>query len=109
MVYWDDMARKTQNRRYLILGKDVMRITGLKWTYIQYCIWRTGFRWDKTGKIKLGARRKGRMAPVRGKRYSPEAVWDVNAFLNYDSKKFRKLAMQNAWTRLRHNINEFDD
>jgi hypothetical protein len=102
------MARKTNRRKFLILGRDVMRLTGIKWTYIQYCIWRSGFRWDQTGKKKVGKVRKGKLMPVSGKRFSPEAIWDVNDFLNYDPKKFRKLATQNAWTRLRHYVEDFE-
>ena len=102
------MARKINRRKYLILGRDVMKITGIKWTYIQYCIWRSSFRWDKTGKKKIGKAVKGRLMPVHGKRYSPQAIWDVNDFLAYDPKKFKKLGTQNAWTRLRHDLNEFE-
>jgi hypothetical protein len=102
-------TRKTNRRKYLILGADVRRITGIKWTYIQYCIWRSGFRWDRTGKKKLGKVKKGKLMPVKGRRFSQKAVWDVNDFLNYDAKKFRKLATQNAWTRLHYDLNDFDD
>lgn len=107
------MARKTTNRRnrrkYLILGSDVRRITGLKWATIQWWIWRSSYRWDKTGKIRKGTVRKGRLMPVKGKRYSPQAVWDVNDFLHYNPTVFRKLASQNAWTRLHYDLNDFDD
>lgn len=102
------MARKTNRRRYLLLGSDVVRITGIKWTYIQYCIWRSSFRWDRTGKKKVGKAKKGVMKPVKGKRFSPAAVWDVNDFLNYNPTKFRKLGTQNAWSRLRFDLNDFD-
>jgi hypothetical protein len=101
--------RRTNRRKYLITGQDVMRITGIKWSYIQFCIWRTGFRWDVTGKVKKGVARKGKLMPVKGKRFSPSAVWDVNDFLTYDPKKFRKLATRNAWTRLHYDLNDFGD
>jgi hypothetical protein len=105
------MARKTRSnrRKYLILGRDVRRITGLKWTTIQWWIWRSGFKWDKTGKVKKGIVRKGRLMPKKGKRYSQEAIWDVNDFLRYHPTVFRKLATQNAWTRLHYDLNDFED
>jgi hypothetical protein len=105
------MATKTNRRKYMILGKDIQRITGLKWTTIQWWIWRSSFKWDRggTGKVKIGVRRKGRLIPIRGRRYSPMAVWDVNDFLNYHAQVFKKLASHNAWTRLHYDLNDFGD
>lgn len=103
------MEQKRNRRRYLIQGADVMRITGLKWATIQWWIWRSSFKWDKTGKVKIGKVLKGRLVPVRGRRYSPSAIWDVNDFLNYHPVLFRKLATQNAWTRLHYDLNDFND
>lgn len=102
------MARKTTNRRkYLIQGADITRITKLKWSTIAWWIWRSRFKWDKTGKIKRG-KAKHPLTPVKGRRYSAEAVWDVNDFLNYQPTVFRKLATQNAWTRLHYDLNDFE-
>lgn len=102
------MARKTSRRKYLISGADVARVTKLKWSTIQWWIWRSSFRWDKTGKVKKGKVKKGRLMPVAGKRFSRSAVWDVNDFLNYNPEVFRRLGTQNAWSRLRYDLNDFD-
>lgn len=101
-------TRKTNRRKYLILGADIARITKLKWSTIAWWIWRSSFKWDKTGKVKKG-RAKSKLMPVKGRRYSVKAIWDVNAFLNYEPDVFKKLASQNAWTRLRHGLDEFED
>lgn len=84
------------------------RVTKLKWSTIQWWIWRSGFKWDKTGKVKKGRAVKGKLMPVKGKRFSSTAVWDVNSFLNYHPEVFRRLGTQNAWSRLRFDLNEFD-
>lgn len=108
-VYKESMARKTNRRRYLIQGSDVRRITGLKWTTIQYIIWRSRFRWNSPGgKVKLG-KAKHPLKPVQGRPYSIKAVWDVNVLLAHDPRQFRKLGTQNAWTRLHYDLNDFDD
>ena len=109
MVYEEGMTKKTKNRRkYLIQGRDIMRITGLGWSSIQWHVWHSRFRWDKTGKIKKG-KSKTALVPVKGKRYSQVAVWDVNDLLNYNPQLFRKLGLSSAWSRLRYDLNEFDD
>jgi hypothetical protein len=102
------MARKTNRKRYLILGADVKRITGLKWSTICWHVWHSRFVWDETGKVKI-RKNKNALAPVKGRRYSAKAVWDVNAFLQYNPTVFRKLGTQNAWTRLHFDLNDFED
>jgi len=107
-VYKRSMARKTNRRKYLIQGSDVKRITGLKWTTIQYIIWRSRFRWNSPGgKVKVG-KAKSPLMPVKGRRYSVKAVWDVNDLIQHDPVRFRKLGTQNAWTRLHYDLNDFD-
>jgi hypothetical protein len=102
------MARKTNRRKYLILGADVARLAKLKWSTYCWWVWRSRFVWDATGKVKL-RRSKHQLTPVKGKRYSVEAVWDVNDFLQYNPEIFRRLGTQNAWTRLHYDLNDFDD
>jgi hypothetical protein len=102
------MAQNRQPRRpNFILAKDVQRITKLPWSTIQWWIWRSSFKWDKTGKQKLGRTRQGRLDPVMGKRFSPRAVWDVNDFLNFHPKVFERLAQRRAWSRLHYDLNDF--